>query len=173
MIEPHRGRLCEVLHRTYDDQNCSIARTLEIVGERWTILILRDAFLGVRRFDDFQRGLGVSRGILAGRLDRLCDEGILERRRYRESPQRFEYRLTEKGRDLWPVLMSLMNWGDTYEAEHGPPKLFFHRECGGELTDRLTCVKCGEDLTVREVEWRPGPGASGSQRGRRATRATA
>ena len=160
MIEPDRGRLCEVLHRTYDDQVCSIARALEVVGERWTILILRDAFLGVRRFDDFQRSLGVSRGILASRLDRLCDQGILERRRYRESPERFEYRLTEKGRDLWPVLVSLMKWGDTYEAEHGPPKLFFHRECGGELTSRLTCAKCGEDLTVRDVEWRPGPGAA-------------
>lgn len=148
-----------MLHRTYD-QNCSVARTLEIVGERWTMVILRDAFLGVRRFDDFQRGLGISRGILAARLDWLCDEGILERRRYQESPERFEYRLTEKGRDLWPVLMSLVKWGDRYTAEQGPPKLFFHRECGGQVTDRLDCAKCGGKLTARDVEWRPGPGAT-------------
>ena len=147
-----------MLHRTYEDQNCSIARTLEIVGERWTILILRDVFLGTRRFDDFERSLGVSRGILASRLARLCDEGILERRRYQESPERFEYRLTEKGRDLWPVLMALVKWGDRYEAEQGPPRIFLHRGCGGEVTDRRTCAKCGAALTARDVEVREGPG---------------
>jgi DNA-binding HxlR family transcriptional regulator len=151
---------CEVLHRTYESQNCSIARTLEIVGERWTILILRDAFLGVRRFDDFQRSLAISRGVLNTRLHRLCAEGILERRRYQERPERFEYRLTEKGRDLWPLLMAAVNWGDRYHAEHGPPRIFVHRNCGGELTDRRTCSKCGKELTVREVEWRAGPGAA-------------
>jgi DNA-binding HxlR family transcriptional regulator len=147
-----------VLHRTYENQNCSIARTLEVIGERWTILILRDAFLGVRRFDDFQEDLGVSRGILASRLQGLCDEGILERRRYQESPERFEYRLTEKGRDLWPILHSLVTWGDRYEAEKGPPRLFFHRGCGGAVDDRRTCAKCGAELTVRDVEEREGPG---------------
>jgi DNA-binding HxlR family transcriptional regulator len=148
-----------VLHRTYEDQNCSIARSLEVVGERWTILILRDAFLGVRRFDAFERSLGVSRGILATRLARLCDDGLLERRRYQESPERFEYRLTEKGRDLWPALHAFVNWGDRYEAENGPPRIFVHRGCGGEVTDRRLCAKCGAELTVRDVEWRDGPGA--------------
>jgi DNA-binding HxlR family transcriptional regulator len=148
-----------VLHRTYEGQICSAARTLEVIGERWTLMILRDAFLGVRRFDDFQRSLGVSRGILAGRLQWLCDEGILERRPYQERPERFEYRLTDKGRDLWPVMMSLMKWGDRYEAEHGPPRIVLHRDCGGEVTDRLTCARCGSELTVRDVETRPGPGA--------------
>jgi len=148
-----------VLHRTYDDQNCSIARSLEVVGERWSMLIVRDAFLGIRRFDDFQRSLGVSRAVLSNRLDRLVAEGILERHRYQEHPERHEYRLTDKGRDLWPVTMALLGWGDRYYADHGPPKTFFHRECGGEVTDRRTCAKCGAELTVRDVEARPGPGA--------------
>jgi DNA-binding HxlR family transcriptional regulator len=148
-----------VLHRTYEDQVCSIARSLEVVGERWTILIIRDAFLGVRRFDDFQESLGVSRGVLTNRLKRLVDEGILERRRYQEHPPRYEYRLTDKGRDLWPATMGLLKWGDRYLAEDGPPRLFFHRDCGGEMTERLTCSKCGAELTVRDVEQKPGPGA--------------
>jgi DNA-binding HxlR family transcriptional regulator len=150
---------CEVLHRTYDDQNCSIARALEHIGERWTLLILRDAFLGVRRFDDFERSLGISRGVLADRLERLVSEGILERRLYQERPARYEYRLTEKGRDLWPVTIALVKWGDRYYAEQGPPRLILHRNCGGEITERLVCSKCGAELTARDVEARPGPGA--------------
>jgi DNA-binding HxlR family transcriptional regulator len=145
---------CEVLHRTYEDQNCSIARALEQIGERWTILIVRDAFLGIRRFDDFQRSLGVSRGVLADRLDRLVEGGILERRMYQEHPERHEYRLTDKGRDLWPVTMALVKWGDRYYAEDGPPRLFLHRGCGGEVTDRRTCARCGAELTVHDVESR-------------------
>jgi DNA-binding HxlR family transcriptional regulator len=148
-----------VLHRTYDTQNCSIARSLELVGERWTLLIIRDAFLGIRRFDDLQRNLGVSRGVLNARLSFLVDEGVLERRRYQEHPERFEYRLTQKGRDLWPALMALVQWGDRYAAEQGPPRVFLHRDCGGELTGRLTCSKCGEQLTARDVIVVDGPGA--------------
>jgi DNA-binding HxlR family transcriptional regulator len=148
-----------VLHRTYEDQNCSIARALEVIGERWTILIVRDAFLGIRRFDDFQRSLGVSRGVLADRLDRLVDGGILERRMYQEHPERHEYRLTDRGRDLWPVTMALVKWGDRHYAEQGPPRLFHHRGCGGDVTDRRTCAKCGAELTVHDVETRLAPGA--------------
>ena len=148
-----------MLHRTYDNQQCSIARTLEVVGERWTLLVLRDAFLGVRRFDDFQRDLGIARNVLTDRLTRLVEEGILERRRYQERPERFEYRLTEKGRDLWPVLHSLATWGDTHAAPpEGPPRLFRHRGCGGRLTDRRTCARCGAELEVRDVEVVDGPG---------------
>src|SRR4051794_6710780 len=132
MIEPTPAKVCEVLHRTYEDQNCSIARALELIGERWTILIVRDAFLGVRRFDDFQRSLGLSRGVLVDRLNRLIEAGILERRPYQERPERFEYRLTEKGRDLWPVTVALLKWGDRYYADDGPPRLILHRGCGGE-----------------------------------------
>src|SRR4029453_4454726 len=91
--------------------------------ERWTLLVLRDVFLGIRRFDDFQRDLGVARNVLADRLARLVDEGILERRRYQERPERFEYRLTDKGRDLWPVIFALASWGDAHAAPDGPPRL--------------------------------------------------
>jgi DNA-binding HxlR family transcriptional regulator len=148
-----------VLHRTYDGQVCSIARALEVVGERWTLLILRNALLGMRRFEDFQADLGVSRGVLTARLQWLCAEGILERRRYQEHPERFEYRLTQKGRDLWPVMMALVRWGDRYEAgPEGPPRLITHRDCGGEVTDHLTCARCGAELTLRDVETRPGRG---------------
>jgi DNA-binding HxlR family transcriptional regulator len=148
-----------VLHRTYDDQaNCSIARALELIGERWTILIVRDAFLGIRRFDEFQRSLGISRGVLSERLDHLVEAGILERSPYQERPPRYEYRMTDKGRDLWPVTMALVKWGDRYYAENGPPRQFFHRGCGGEVTDHLACSKCAAELTVRDVEAKPGPG---------------
>jgi DNA-binding HxlR family transcriptional regulator len=149
-----------VLHRTYEGQICSIARALEVVGERWTLLILRNAFLGMRRFDDFQANLGVSRGVLAARLQWLCDEGILERRRYQERPERFEYRLTQKGRDLWPLMMALTKWGDRHEAgPEGPPRLITHRDCGGDVTDHLTCAKCGAELTLHDVETRLTPAA--------------
>jgi DNA-binding HxlR family transcriptional regulator len=163
MIELTSANLCEVLHRTYEGQVCSAARALEVIGERWTLLILRDAFLGVRRFDEIQRDLGISRGLLTARLRWLCDEGILERRRYQERPERFEYRLTQKGRDLWPVMMALMKWGDRYESMDGPPRLVLHRECGGEVTEHSTCSRCGSPLTVRDVETRPGPGADPRQ----------
>src|SRR3954453_4732996 len=109
----------EMLGNSYDDQVCSIARTLELIGERWTILIVRDAFLGVRRFDDFQRSLGIARNVLQNRLERLVEHEILERARYQERPERFEYRLTEKGLDLWPVLVSLISWGDRHAADGG------------------------------------------------------
>ena len=148
-----------MLHRTYEEQNCSIARALELVGERWTMLIVRDAFLGVRRFDDFERSLGLSRGILSDRLGRLVAAGILERRQYGERPPRYEYRLTDKGRDLWPVTIGFLKWGDRYYADHGKPRLVVHRGCGGEVTERLRCAKCGADLGPRDVEARPGPGA--------------
>ena len=116
-----------VLGREYDKQNCSIARTLEFVGERWTLLILRNVFLGIRRFADLQDQLGVARNVLASRLERLVDEGILERRPYGERPVRHEYRLTEKGRALWPGLVELMQWGDRYaRAPGGPPTVLRH-----------------------------------------------
>jgi len=148
-----------MLGREYEGQVCSAARTLELVGERWTLLILRDAFLGIRRFGEFQQSLGVARNVLAARLDRLVDEGVLERRRYQERPERFEYRLTEKGIALWPVLIALTQWGDAYAAEdQGAPMLFHHRDCGGTLDDHLSCTACGQRLTPRDIEVRPGPG---------------
>jgi DNA-binding HxlR family transcriptional regulator len=147
-----------MLPRQYETQNCSIARALEVLGDRWTILVIRDAFMGVRRFEDFQRSLGVARNVLADRLARLVEEGILERVRYHERPERFEYRLTDKGVDLWPVTMALLHWGDRHYAEEGRPRLIRHRDCGGEVTEHLTCVRCGAELGPRDVRVERGPG---------------
>jgi DNA-binding HxlR family transcriptional regulator len=143
-----------VLHRTYSDQDCSVARALEVVGERWTILILRDAFLGVRRFDDFQRSLGVARNVLQTRLKRLVDEGLLERRCYQERPVRHEYRLTPRGEDLWPVLLALMEWGDRHRAGGETAPRALHRACGGVLTQRCTCTACEAEIGIADVELR-------------------
>ncbi len=140
--------------------HCSVARTLDVVGEWWTPLIVRDAFYGMRRFDDFQRSLGVARNILAARLDRLVDAGIMERQPYQEHPPRDEYVLTEKGRDLFPVIAALMAWGDRWTAgEAGPPLLLLHEPCGKPATLRATCDRCGEPLTLDDVQPVPGPGA--------------
>ena len=110
--------------------NCSVAGTLEIVGERWSLLILREAFLGVRRFEQMQRNLGIARNILAARLQTLVGHGILERRRYQERPDRYEYRLTQKGLDLYPALVSIMQWGDRYLNDDCAPVTLIHKACG-------------------------------------------
>jgi DNA-binding HxlR family transcriptional regulator len=150
-----------MLGRTYEGQVCSIAKSLELIGERWTMLIVRDVFLGIRKFDALQADLGIARNVLTDRLARLVDEGVLERRRYQERPERFEYRLTEKGIDLWPVLVSLLQWGDRhYAPAEGPPRLLIHRDCGGELTGRRTCDRCGAELEAADVKAVPGPGAA-------------
>ncbi|MCP9968410.1 helix-turn-helix transcriptional regulator [Actinomadura madurae] len=109
------------LPRTYESQNCSIARSLEVVGDRWTLLVIRSAFEGVRRFDDFQDVLGVARNVLTDRLNRLCDEGIMRRVPYQVRPERHEYRLTRKGVELWPAMMTLLMWGDRHYAPEGAP----------------------------------------------------
>lgn len=141
-----------MLGNDYRGQNCSIARTLEIVGERWSILVLRDVFLGVRRFDALQRNLGVARNVLATRLERLVGEGILEKVPYQERPPRHEYRLTEKGLDLWPIIVELLRWGDRHAASpDGPPVVLRHRDCGGLLGDRRICERCNQPLGVYDV----------------------
>ncbi len=154
-----------MLGSDYQDQNCSIARALELVGERWTILVLRDVFLGRRRFDQLQRSLGVARNVLAARLDRLVAEGILEKVPYQERPPRHEYRLTSKGLDLWPVIVELLRWGDRYAAPTaGPPIVLHHKGCGGELGAHRICMRCGEPLEVGDVRAEPGPGAGARPR---------
>jgi DNA-binding HxlR family transcriptional regulator len=150
-----------MLGRTYESQNCSVARTLELVGERWTLLIIRDAFLGVRRFGDFAERLGVARNVLQDRLERLVEAGILAKVPYQERPLRHEYRLTEMGRDLWPSIVALLQFGDKYLAtEAGPPMLLLHRGCGGEMDDRRVCRACGAALELGDVEVAPGPGGA-------------
>jgi DNA-binding HxlR family transcriptional regulator len=146
-------------HRALEQQPCSIARTVAILGERWTMVILRQAFQGERRFEDIQRGLGIARNILADRLQLLVSEGILERRRYQDRPPRHEYRLTEKGRDLYPVLIALMQWGDRYTAgDAGPPVLLYHEPCGHRTEPQFVCSHCGEPIDPREMRPEPGPG---------------
>lgn len=140
------------------EMTCSVARTLSVVGDRWTLLILRDAFLRMRRFEEFQRDLGLTRHRLADRLRKLVDDGILERVRYQERPPRFEYRLTEKGRDLYPVIVSLVGWGDRWMAgKAGPPIELVHRNCQHHVVPVLTCPACGDAVTARDMQAQPGP----------------
>jgi len=132
--------------------NCSVARTLSVVGERWTMLILREAFLGRHRFDEFQQGIGIARNILSSRLRDLVEKGILDRTRADGEPRRVEYRLTKKGSDLYPVLIALMQWGDTWLCdEAGPPMTLVHRNCGATTSPEMVCSQCGEHLGAREV----------------------
>ena len=146
---------------SFADMHCSIAQSLEIVGEWWTLLILRDVFLGVRRFDDFVERLGISRNVLTDRLDTLVANGVLERRPYDEARGRYDYLLTDKGRALWPVMTALRQWGD--EWIYGPgeePLLIEHRSCGCTTTALMTCSECGEPLDARSVRVTTTPGTA-------------
>jgi DNA-binding HxlR family transcriptional regulator len=160
----HDATKCEkitlVLRSDYEGQVCSIASALELVGERWTLLVIREVFNGHRRFGEMQRSLGVARNVLSTRLQRLVDEEILERRPYSEHPDRYEYFLTEKGLDLWPLMISLMHWGDKHmPSPGGRPMIVVHKgDCGGEINDRRVCTRCGKELGVREVRAIEGPG---------------
>ena len=150
-----------MLNRDYPDQDCSAAYALELIGERWTLLVIRDIFAGFRRFDEIQQDLGVARNVLAGRLQRLVDDGILERRPYSDTPPRYEYFLTEKGIDLWPILVAMMRWGDRHaDWTDGPPLVVRHKDCGGEMDDHFICERCGERLRARDAFAAPGPGAT-------------
>jgi DNA-binding HxlR family transcriptional regulator len=140
------------LQRTYAGQTCSIAAALEIVGERWTMLIIREALLGVHRFDEMQADLGIARNVLQARLEHLVGHGILERRLYQQRPVRYAYHLTQKGLDLWPAVVALMQWGDKHaNVPGGPPVRLEHRDCGGAVDDHLLCVACGAKLGPRDV----------------------
>jgi DNA-binding HxlR family transcriptional regulator len=139
---------------------CSVARSVAVIGDRWTLMILRDLFLGVRRFEDFERRLGISRSIIAGRLKALVDEAVLRKDAYQDRPVRYEYRLTEKGLSLHPVILAIVHWGDEHCAgETGPPLLHQHKTCGCDFTPVMTCSACHQPLTARDVAVRPGPGA--------------
>jgi DNA-binding HxlR family transcriptional regulator len=158
VTEPPSASLLFVLPRTYDEQVCSLARALEVLGDRWTLLILRDAFQRIRRFHDFEQSLGLSKHVLSERLDRLVAEGILARRRYQERPERYEYVLTAKGRGLWRSLLLLTLWGDEhYPANAGKPRIFRHRGCGGPINDRFHCERCDKELEREELELALGP----------------
>jgi DNA-binding HxlR family transcriptional regulator len=154
-------------YRDLEQELCSIARPISVLGERWMLIVLRQAFMGARRFDDFQSPLGISRSLLADRLGRLVTAGVLERRPYQSGQRtREEYRLTDKGRDLWPVLMALRAWGDRYMAPDGPFVVYRHRGCDGVVDVEYTCAGCGQQhLSVRDVTPEAGPGAHAAQPG--------
>ena len=137
------------------DQPCSVARSVAVIGDRWTLMILRDCFLGVRRFDTFEQRLGISRGIIAERLRTLVDDGVLRREAYQQQPVRHEYRLTEKGLALHPVMMAIVHWGDEhYAGEAGPPLLHRHKACGCDFAPVMTCSACGDPVAARDVDVR-------------------
>ena len=137
------------------DQSCSVARSVAVIGDRWTLMLLRDCFLGVRRFEEFERRLGISRSVIADRLKHLVDEGVLRREAYRDNPPRHEYRLTDKGLALHPVIMAIVHWGDVhYAGAEGPPLIHRHKACGCDFAPVLTCSACGDPVSARDVEVR-------------------
>ena len=143
-----------------DEERCSVARTASVIGDRWTLLVLRDCFLGVRRFEVFQQRLGISRPMLADRLRRLVEAGVLRRQPYQASPPRDEYRLTPKGLDLHPVIMAVVHWGDVHMADdRGRPLLHRHATCGHLFDPVSICAHCREPLRPKDVVVERGPGA--------------
>jgi DNA-binding HxlR family transcriptional regulator len=160
-MQPLCEKITSVLRNDYPGQACSLARSLEVIGERWSLLIVRDVMNGNRRFSGIQESLRIARNVLSARLQRLIDEDILERRAYQESPPRYEYFLTAKGLDLWPALMALMHWGDRHTpGPEGPPVVVVHKGCGGTVSDRGICESCGQVLTAHDAKATPGPGAA-------------
>jgi DNA-binding HxlR family transcriptional regulator len=142
---------------------CSIARSMAVAGEPWTPLVIRDIYVGISRFDDLQRDLGISRKVLAERLKHLVEVGMLERRAYSERPPRYEYTLTTMGSEFVDVLMAMVAWGDRWTAgEAGPPVLYRHRSCGQITHVEPHCAACGEILRSVDVDVEPGPGFTGA-----------
>ncbi|MBF6226083.1 helix-turn-helix transcriptional regulator [Nocardia abscessus] len=148
-----------MLGKTYDSQVCSIARTLEVIGERWSLLIIRDAlFAGATRYTDFQRSLGVATNTLQARLDGFVEVGIMRRHRYSERPELYEYLLTDKGRALAPALVSLTEWGDRWATDGEPPILYIHAVCGAGIVQQTVCAQCGRVDEPAEIQATIGPG---------------
>jgi DNA-binding HxlR family transcriptional regulator len=155
-------------------ENDSVTRAVRLLGDRWTFLILREAFYGVRRFGQMARDLGVSRNILSRQLQSLVTHGVLERRLYRTDPERHEYVLSDAGRDLYPAIVALLRWGDRHLAgPEGPPLILRHRPCGNRADPVLVCSHCHQPLDARDVDPEPGPGADGELVGKLAAPADA
>lgn len=145
-----------------ETEACSLARTVSVIGDRWTLLILRDCFLRIRRFDDFQTRLGIGRPILADRLRKLVEAGVLEKVKYQEGPARYEYRLTRRGLDLHPIILAIVHWGDVHlSGEAGRPLLHRHETCGQIFDPVMVCSECGEPVTPQSVQVLEGPGLMG------------
>lgn len=148
-----------MLGRAYERENCSAARALEVIGERWSLLILRNAmYAGSRRFNQFQRSLGIATNILQARLEWFIESGLMELRAAADGVQ--EYVLTAKGQDLEPVILALSAWGDRYAAPEGPPISYQHEECGGAIRQHLECETCHEAPKPGDIVATPGPGMS-------------
>jgi DNA-binding HxlR family transcriptional regulator len=144
----------------FGEMACSIARTMDVVGEPWSPLIVRNIYIGISRFDQLQQSLGISRKVLAERLRWLTETGVLERREYSSKPPRYEYALTDKGFELFEVLMVMVRWGDKWLAgAAGPPVLYRHHACGKVSHVELRCSECGEAMTARDIDVLPGPGS--------------
>ena len=137
---------------SFEHWQCAIAQTVEVVGDWWSLLILRDVFWGLHRFDELLDDLGIARNILSDRLSNLVANGVLEKRPYQDAPVRHEYRLTAKGRDLWGILLLMAQWGNRWNFPDAEPITFTHTTCGEQLTALLSCDHCGETLTGRDVE---------------------
>jgi DNA-binding HxlR family transcriptional regulator len=153
-------QLAALERKSFAGMQCSVAQCLEVTGEWWSMLIVRDVFLGCTRFDEIQERLGISRNILNQRLARLVEHGVLEKVPYSEHPPRHEYRLTGKGRDLWPVLTAMRQWGDKYAAPDGPPLQMIHNACGHVAGAVMTCQCCGERIGPADVTETPRPQAA-------------
>ncbi|MGW4718933.1 winged helix-turn-helix transcriptional regulator [Nocardia sp. NPDC004260] len=147
---------------SFEDMNCSLAQCLEVVGEWWTLLIVRDALFGVTRFDDFRARLGIARNVLTQRLEHLIEHGVLTREPYQDNPVRYDYRLTPKGRSLWLVVTAMRQWGDEWAAPDGPPVQTVHTTCGNLATVEPVCSECGEHIAPRDLCPVLGPGAKDS-----------
>src|SRR5271155_301639 len=145
---------------TLEEEPGSLSRSVAVIGDRWSFLILRECFLRKRRFEAFEASLGITRHVLADRLKKLVRFGVLRRIPYQEAPKRHEYILTQKGLDLYPVMMALVHWGDTHMVdERGRPLLHEHRKCGKMFNPVMVCSECGKPLLPKEVHTHPGPGA--------------
>ena len=144
----------------WDRDNCAVEKTMTVIGDKKTLLVLREAFIGVRRFDQIRANTGLARNILSDRLNTLVANGVLRRVLYQERPERYEYRLTRKGVDLYPVLITLMEWGSRYGELEQPSIVLEHKSCGATMMPQLACPECGEPVTAHDVRALPGPGAT-------------
>ncbi|MFI6595315.1 winged helix-turn-helix transcriptional regulator [Nonomuraea sp. NPDC050536] len=157
-----------MLGKSYDTQVCSIARSLEVIGERWSLLIVRDAlFAGATRYSDFQRSLGIATNVLQSRLDGFVQAGIMRRHKYSEQPELYEYLLTDKGRALVPALVALTEWGDQWATDGEPPILYTHSVCGAGITQQTVCAHCGRVDDPAEIQADTGPGMPPGRRSMR------
>lgn len=146
------------------NETCSVARALSVVGDRWSLLIIRSAFLKARRFSDFQEDIGLTKHRLSDRLGKLVEAGVFEKVLYQQKPPRYEYRLSEKGIDLYPVIMSLVGWGDKWMSdEAGAPLEYIHKNCGAKIQPQYVCPSCDQKIQAKEMEVVVGPGLKGRE----------